>query len=93
MNRKQTIGAIAEKTGVSNKDVEKVLNGLQAVVGEALAASDSVDLGFVKINRKDKPASKGRNPATKQEIEIPARSVAVAKFMPQFTKSTFEPKA
>lgn len=77
MNKTELVSAIADKTGVSKKDVEAAVNGLTEVVGEAVAKGDSVQLvGFGTFSLKERAARKGRNPQTGAEIDIPAsRSV------------------
>ena len=73
MNRNELIGAIAEKSGLTKKDSEKALNATVDVITDALAAGDRVQLiGFGIFDIKDRPARTGRNPKTKEPIDIPA---------------------
>ena len=64
MNKAELIAAVAEKTGLSKKDSEKAVN----------AAFDTI-----AANIKERGARIGRNPKTKEEIEIPATRVPVFK--------------
>ena len=73
MNKTELIAAAAEKAGLSKKDAEKAVNGALDAITEALAAGDRVQLvGFGSFEVKERAARIGRNPQTKQEIEIPA---------------------
>ena len=77
MNKTELISAVAEKTGMSKKDSEKAVNAAFDTITEALAAGDKVQLvGFGAFEVKERGARIGRNPKTKEEIEIPASRVA-----------------
>ena len=77
MNKAELIAAVAEKTGLSKKDSEKAVNAAFDTITEALAAGDKVQLvGFGAFEVKERGARIGRNPKTKEEIEIPASRVA-----------------
>ena len=74
MNKAELVSAVAEKTGMSKKDSEKAVNAAFDTITEALAAGDKVQL--VGFEVKERGARIGRNPKTKEEIEIPASRVA-----------------
>ena len=77
MNKAELVSAVAEKTGMSKKDSEKAVNAAFDTITEALAAGDKVQLvGFGAFEVKERGARIGRNPKTKEEIEIPASCVA-----------------
>ena len=77
MNKAELVSAVAEKTGMSKKDSEKAVNAAFDTITEALAAGDKVQLvGFGAFEVKERGAGIGRNPKTKEEIEIPASRVA-----------------
>ena len=77
MNKAELVSAVAEKTGMSKKDSEKAVNAAFDTITEALAAGDKVQLvGFGAFEVKERGARTGRNPKTKEEIEIPASRVA-----------------
>ena len=77
MNKAELIAAVAEKTELSKKDSEKAVNAAFDTITEALAAGDKVQLvGFGAFEVKERGARIGRNPKTKEEIEIPASRVA-----------------
>ena len=80
MNKTELIAQIAEKAGLSTKDAEKALNATVDVITEALAQGDKVQLvGFGGFETKKREARMGRNPKTKETIEIPASRVPVFK--------------
>ena len=77
MNKAELVSAVAEKTGMSKKDSEKAVNAAFDTITEALAAGDKVQLvGFGAFEVKERGVRIGRNPKTKEEIEIPASRVA-----------------
>ena len=77
MNKAELVSAVAEKTGMSKKDSEKAVNAAFDTITEALTAGDKVQLvGFGAFEVKERGARIGRNPKTKEEIEIPASRVA-----------------
>ena len=77
MNKTDLVAAVAEKTGMSKKDSEKAVNAAFDSITEALAAGEKVQLvGFGAFEVKERNARVGRNPKTKETIEIPASRVA-----------------
>jgi len=73
MNKAELIAVVAEKAELSKKDCEKAVNSALEAVTEALAAGEKVQLvGFGAFEVKERAARVGRNPQTKEEIEIPA---------------------
>ena len=80
MNKAELINAAAEKAGLSKKDTESVLNAAIDVISQSLAEGDKVQLvGFGAFEIKARAARIGRNPKTKESIEIPASKVPVFK--------------
>ncbi len=80
MNKPELVNAIATKTGLSKKDCETVLDAFVASVEDALKAGDKVSLvGFGAFEVRKRPARKGRNPKTKEEIMIAASNAPVFK--------------
>ena len=80
MNKAELIAAAAEKTGLSKKDTEATLTAALDVITEALSQSEKVQLvGFGSFEVKARAARIGRNPRTKQQIEIPASKTPVFK--------------
>jgi DNA-binding protein HU-beta len=76
MNKAELISAVAEKTGLSKKDSEKAVNATFDTITDTLEIGDKVQLvGFGVFDVKQRGARVGRNPKTKEEIEIPASRV------------------
>ncbi|NLZ38920.1 MAG: HU family DNA-binding protein [Firmicutes bacterium] len=80
MNKSELISVVAEKTGFTKKDTEKVVNAVFDGIGEALAKGDKVQIiGFGTFDVRDRKEREGRNPATGETITIPAVRVPVFK--------------
>lgn len=80
MNKVELIAQIAEKSGLSKKDAEKALAAAVDAITEAVSAGGKVQLvGFGSFEVKQREARVGRNPKTKEAIEIPATRVPVFK--------------
>lgn len=80
MNKTDLVAAVAEKTGLSKKDSEKAVSAVFESITSALTEGDKVQLvGFGAFEVKERPARIGRNPRTKEEIEIPASRAAAFK--------------
>lgn len=76
MNKAELIAAVAEKTGLSKKDSEKVVNATFDTITTTLESGEKVQLvGFGVFDVKSRGVRIGRNPKTKEEIEIPATRV------------------
>ena len=80
MNKAELIDTLAERTGLSKKQVEDVVDTFQKTVIEQLQQSNEVTLtGFGSFLAKRREARMGVNPQNPTEkIQIPA--VTVAKF-------------
>ena len=80
MNKTELIAEIAGKTGLSKKDAEKALATTIETIIETINKGDKVQLvGFGSFELKCREARMGRNPKTKEAIEIPASRVPVFK--------------
>ena len=80
MNKAELVAAVAEKTALSKKDSEKAVNAAFEAIAAALVGGDKVQLvGFGAFEVKERNARVGRNPKTKEEIQIPASRVPVFK--------------
>lgn len=80
MNKTELIAAVAEKSGLSKKDAEKALVAVVESLTDAMVKGDKVQLvGFGSFESKTREARMGRNPKTKETIEIPATRVPVFK--------------
>lgn len=80
MNKSELITVISEKAGLSKKDSERVVNVTFDTIKETVEAGEKVQLaGFGIFDVKTRDARVGRNPKTKEEIQIPASRVPVFK--------------
>ena len=73
MNKTDLIAAAAEKSGIAKKDAERVVNALLDTVTTCLVNGEKVQLsGFGIFETKERGARVGRNPRTKEQVQIPA---------------------
>ena len=80
MNKTELIAIAAENAGLTKKDTERVLNAAIDAITLALVRGEKVQLsGFGTFETKDREARIGRNPHTKEAIEIPATRVPTFK--------------
>ena len=80
MNKAELINAVAASADVSKKDTEAVISAMLDTITEALKEGDKVQLvGFGSFEVRKRAARIGRNPRTKEEIEIPATVLPVFK--------------
>ena len=80
MNKTDLIAAVAQSAGLTKKDTERVLNAAFDAMTAALENGEKVQLsGFGTFEVKEREARIGRNPHTKEAIEIPATKVPVFK--------------
>ena len=76
MNKTELITIAAENSGLTKKDAERVLNAAIDAITASLAKGEKVQIsGFGSFETKDREARMGRNPHTKESIEIPATRV------------------
>ena len=80
MNKAELINAVAASTGFSKKDAETVVSATLDAITAALQEGEKVQLvGFGGFETKKREARMGRNPKTKEAIEIPATTIPVFK--------------
>ena len=76
MNKTELISVAAESAGLTKKDTERVLNAAIDAITAALVKGEKVQIsGFGIFETKNREARIGRNPHTKETIEIPATRV------------------
>lgn len=79
MNQADLINAISEhhgNTGCPKTTIKWVLEALSDITQTVLKAGDEVTIpGIVKLTVETRAARKGRNPATGEELDIPAKRV------------------
>jgi DNA-binding protein HU-beta len=77
MNRRELVDAVAAHTEQDKKTVDAVLRGFTDVVLATVSSGDPVAIsGFCKFAKVQSAARQGRNPATGETIQIPARTKA-----------------
>ncbi len=80
MNKTELITVVAENAGLTKKDAERVLNAAIDAITAALVKGEKVQIsGFGTFETRDRDARVGRNPHTKETIEIPATRVPAFK--------------
>ena len=80
MNKTELIAIAAENAGLTKKDTERVLNAAIDAITLALVKGEKVQLsGFGTFETKAREARVGRNPHTREAIDIPATRVPVFK--------------
>lgn len=85
MNKSELVTSMAEKSGLTKKETETFLKAFVDSVEEALAKGEKVQLvGFGTFETRERAARTGRNPRTKEEIQIPASKVPVFKAGKEF---------
>jgi DNA-binding protein HU-beta len=73
MQKTDFIKAVAEKTGISQKDTKQVIDAALAVIEDALKSGEKVTLtGFGTFEVRERQARDGVNPQTRAKIKIPA---------------------
>ncbi len=80
MNKTELIAAVAQNTGVTKKDAERIVNATFETITAQLAQGEKVQLaGFGGFEVKTREARVGRNPRTNETMEIPASKAPVFK--------------
>ena len=80
MNKAELINAVAAAAEVSKKDAEAVVSATLETITAALKEGEKVQLvGFGSFEVKKRAARTGRNPRTREVVEIPASVVPVFK--------------
>lgn len=80
MNKDALVSKISEKTELSKKDIETVIDTMTEEITASLKNGDKVTLtGFGTFRASARAAREGINPQTKARITIPAMTV------PKFT--------
>ena len=80
MNKTELVAIVAENAGLTKKDAERVINASIDAITAALCKGEKVQLsGFGTFEAKEREPRMGRNPHTKEAIEIPATRVPAFK--------------
>lgn len=74
MTKAELIATISDATELHGNAVERVLDELALQASKRLSEGDPLTLpGIGKLERYERAARKGRNPATGQMMDIPAK--------------------
>ena len=80
MNKTELVAVVAENAGLTKKDAERVINASIDAITAALIKGEKVQLsGFGTFEAKEREARIGRNPHTKEALDIPATRVPAFK--------------
>lgn len=81
VTRKILIDEIAENTGISKPKVKEVLECFSGLIITHLTKRDTMEIDGIGIFKTSKTSARtGRNPVTKEPLEIPARMAPKFKF-------------
>ena len=80
MNKTELVAVVAEKSGLTKKDAERVVSATFETITAQMMKGEKVQIsGFGIFEVKEREARVGRNPRTKEAIEIPASKVPAFK--------------
>ena len=76
MNKTELIAAAAEAAGIQKKDADRFFNAALDIMTQKLRNGEKVQLsGFGTFEVKQRQARMGRNPKTRETVEIPPARV------------------
>jgi DNA-binding protein HU-beta len=76
MNKNELVSAVAEKAGIAKTEAAAAVEAVfDTVTAELKSGGDVRLIGFGNFSVSHRAASKGRNPSTGAEVDIPARNV------------------
>ena len=80
MNKTELVAVVAEKSGLTKKDAERAVSATFETITAQLMKGEKVQIsGFGIFEVKKREARVGRNPRTKEAIEIPASNAPAFK--------------
>ena len=80
MTKADLVDEIADRTGLTKKDVAETVDEFLNAVARALEYGKHIEIrGFGTFKVKDRKARIARNPRTGDAVEVPARRVPVFK--------------
>ena len=80
MNKTNLVSVVAERSGMTKKDTERVINAAIDAITEALVRREKVQLsGFGTFETRDRKERTGCNPHNSQPIRIAATRVPAFK--------------
>ncbi|MCR5150217.1 MAG: HU family DNA-binding protein [Clostridiales bacterium] len=80
MTKKEFIGAVAEKSGISAAKANEVVNATFETIADLLVSGDKIQInGFGSFETRDRAATTAKNPRTGEVINVPAKKVPAFK--------------
>jgi integration host factor subunit alpha len=80
MTKAEIVNSLFEKVGLPKNEAAGILETVFETIKETLIAGESIKIsGFGTFNVRKKGSRVGRNPKTKQEVEITPRRVVTFK--------------
>ncbi len=80
MNKTELIAVVAEKAGLTKKDVEKAVSATLETIKEEVAEGGKVQIiGFGTFEARTRKERIGKNPSNGEEIKIAAATVPAFK--------------
>jgi len=81
MNKADLVEKIADQTGLTKRTSREAVDAIISAITDSLSREEKVTLvGFGTFQVMERKARKGRNPQTRETINIPAKNVP--KFRP-----------
>ena len=91
MNKQELIRKIAEENELPHKQANALLDSVLDTIVKTVASGEKVQLvGFGTFEAKKRSARIGRNPQTKEQVEIPASVAPVFKAGKTFKEAVQE---
>lgn len=88
MNKAELVKSISDKSGLTKQQASDAVDAFTSTVVEGLKTGDALALkGFGTFAVQVRPARTGRNPKTKETLEIPAKNIAKFKFSSEVKKA------
>lgn len=83
VNKADLIAEVAAKSGATNAETERVLNGFRDVVAQSVSMGEDVSYpGLGKFSRVSRGERMARNPRTGESVRVPPSNA------PKFTASS-----
>ncbi len=92
LGKSELFAHFSEKLDMKRADVRDFFDALQQLSeAELKRAGEFVLPGMVKLVKQDRKARVGRNPATGEQIQIPAKTVVKARIAKQLKDAVLSP--
>lgn len=87
MNKSDLVSSVAKKAGLTKEQAAKAVDAVVETAVESLKSGDGLVLkGFGSFSVQTRAAREGRNPKTKEKIQIGEKKIAKFKFSPEVKK-------